>query len=156
MFEWSLENLIRTCLYLACFFTVVGLGKFIIFSLKILKMKKQNKKIKPSFLFDEVYTFQSVAAFFIGFGWLGYFLLKQHNPSTTYCMISAVIAGFICLQISVKTMFKIKKNLFEETEKEMRIEGNCLGCPVDEKNSEENKEEAKGEVKEDFSDNQPQ
>ena len=119
-------------------------------------MKKQNKKIKPSLLFDEVYTFQSVAAFFIGFGWLGYFLLKQHNPSTTYCMISAVIAGFICLQISVKTMFKIKKNLFEETEKEMRIEGNCLGCPVDEKNSEENKEEAKGEVKEDFSDNQPQ
>lgn len=113
MFEWSLENLIKTCLYLACFFTVIGVAKFAIFAVKMLRLKTQNQQIEPSFLFDEVYTFQSIAAFFIGFGWLGYFLLTQHKASVSYCMISATIVGFICLQISVKTMFSMKKNLFK-------------------------------------------
>lgn len=113
MFEWSLENLIKTCLYLACFFTVIGVAKFAVFTAKILKLKTQNQQIEPSFLFNEVYTLQSISAFFIGFGWLGYFLLTQHKASVSYCMISATIAGFICLQISVKTMFSMKKNLFK-------------------------------------------
>lgn len=113
MFEWSLENLIKTCLYLACFFTVIGVAKFAIFTVKILKLKAQKQQIEPSFLFDEIYTLQSISAFFIGFGWLGYFLLTQHKATVSYCMISATIAGFICLQISVKTMFSMKKNLFK-------------------------------------------
>ena len=140
MLTWSLENLIRTCLYLACFFTVAGIAKFIVFAVKTGKLKAQNSKIKPSFLFDEVCTFQSVAAFFTGFGWLGYYLLTHcKDVSVTYCIISAVMAGFICLQISVKIMFSMKKNLFEETEKEMWTEENGLGCPVDEKALEESR-----------------
>ena len=114
MYEWSLENLIRTYLYLAYFFSIVGTVKFVFFLLQTFKMKKQNKQIQPSFLFDEIFTFQSIAAFFTGFGWLGYFLLKQHFASTTYCVISSILAGFICLQISAKIIFKIKKSLFEE------------------------------------------
>lgn len=117
MFEWTLENLIKTCYYLAWFFTVVGVLKFVIFAVNMKKLKSQNVQINSSFLFDEVYTFQSIAAFFIGFGWLGYYLLTHQNgQSVTYCIISAIIAGVICLQISVKTMFKIKSGLFNTKE----------------------------------------
>lgn len=113
MLEWSLENLIKTCYYLAWFFTVVWVAKFVFFAAKMLKLKLQNVQIEKSFLFDEIYTVQSVSAFFIGFGWLGYFLLTEDfDVSVTYCMVSAVMAGFICLQISAKIMFEIKKSLF--------------------------------------------
>lgn len=119
MLEWSLENLIRTCLYLACFFTVIGVVKFVIFAIKMQKLKSQNLQLDGSFLFDEVFTFQSVSAFFIGFGWLGYFLLTSNfDVSVTYCMVSAVMAGFICLQLSVKTIFLMKKNLFKPQEEQ--------------------------------------
>ena len=119
MFEWSLENLIRTCTYLAYFFTVVWLAKFFIFSAKILHLQAKKQQTEPSFLFEEIYTFQSVSAFFTGFGWLGIYLLKQpHGASVTYCMISSVIAGFICMLISAKMMYLMKKDLFRKTEEE--------------------------------------
>lgn len=117
MLEWSFENLIKTCYYLAWFFTVVGVAKFVFFTTKMLKYKIQNVQIEKSFLFDEIYTVQSVSAFFIGFGWLGYFLLTEDfDASVTYCMVSAVMAGFICLQISAKITFEIKKSLFKSEE----------------------------------------
>ncbi len=115
MFEWTLENLIKTCYYLACFFTAVGITKFIIFAIKMWQLKRKNIQTERSFLFDEVYTFQSIAAFFAGFGWIGHYLLTHpQGQSVTYCMISAIIAGIICLQISVKIMFSMKKNLFKD------------------------------------------
>lgn len=119
MLEWSLENLIKTCYYLAWFFTVVGVAKFVFFAAKMLKLKIHNAQIEKSFLFDEIYTIQSISAFFIGFGWLGYFLLTGNfDVSVTYCMVSAVMAGFICLQVSAKITFEIKKRFFKSEQKQ--------------------------------------
>ncbi len=125
MLDWSFENLIKTCLYLACFFTVVGVAKFVVFVAKMYRLKLKNLQIEPNFLFDEIFTLQSVSAFFIGFGWLGYYLLThQKDVSVTYCMVSSVIAGFICMQISVKIVFAIKKKFFKTQTENEQVEEN--------------------------------
>lgn len=118
MYDWNLESLIRTMLFLACFFTFVGVLKYICYTIYILIAKIKKHTIKQTPFLDEIYTVQSVCAFFIAFGWLGYFLLTSQKISFSihYVIIISTILGIISMFMCSKIIYMEKKLIFEETE----------------------------------------
>ena len=60
----------------------------------------------PSFNFISV---QSLLAFLMGFGWMGYAAIVQFGWSNLYAVISAVVVGLIFMFVSALLMFSVKK-----------------------------------------------
>lgn len=105
------DNIWKIYFYIAVFSTVVFVLKLIIFTLvggdsEVSADFNTETDTDVSFNFISV---QSVIAFFMGFGWMGYAGLQQFEFSHLVNLLVAFVVGFIFMFVSAYLMFLAKK-----------------------------------------------
>lgn len=104
-------DLTQVYYYIALFFTILFVLKLIIFNFiggdtEVFSDFTTEIDTDPSFNFVSV---QSILAFFMGFGWMGYAGLKQFQFSALNNFIYAVIVGLIFMSVTAFLMFCVRK-----------------------------------------------
>lgn len=97
--------------YLAVFATILFVLKLIIFTMsggdsEVSSDFNTETDTDPSFSFI---SFQSIIAFFMGFGWMGYAALKQLEFSPKMGFLVAFAVGFMFMFANAYLMFLAKK-----------------------------------------------
>ena len=97
--------------YIAVFSTIFFVIKLIIFMMfggdtEVSADFNSEFDSDPSFNFISV---QSLLAFLMGFGWMGYAALKQFAWSNLYAVLSSIGMGLVFMFISAFLMFNVKK-----------------------------------------------
>ena len=106
------ENFWQYYYYIGLFATIFFIIKLIIFSVaggdsEVFGDFNTETDTDISFNF---FSIQSVLAFFMGFGWMGYAGLKQFNiDSQIENLIISLVVGFIFMLVSSTLMFLAKK-----------------------------------------------
>lgn len=108
---FSLENVWKFYYYIALFSTILFVLKLIIFNFvggdsEVFSDFTTELDTDPSFNFLSV---QSVIAFFMGFGWMGYAALKQLQFSQLISFLCAFGVGLIFFAVTAFLMFSVKK-----------------------------------------------
>jgi len=111
--EFTIENMMKIYFYLAVFATVLFVLKLALFSIigggdgEVSSDFTSSVDTDPSFSFISI---QSILAFLMGFGWMGYagfhqfgFTSQLYNFSTAFCV------GFIFMFINACLMFLVRK-----------------------------------------------
>ena len=109
--QFSSETIWMIYYYLAIFATILFVIKLIIFSIfggdsEVSADFTSEVETDISFNFISI---QSVLAFLMGFGWMGYAALKQFDLSQLFSFLSAFGIGFIFMFFTAYLMFMIKK-----------------------------------------------
>lgn len=98
--------------YIAIFSTVLFVCKLILFSFtgggesEVVADFNTETDTDPSFGF---FSFQSIIAFFMGFGWMGYAALTQFSFGHKMSFLLAFAVGFMFMFMSATLMFLAKK-----------------------------------------------
>lgn len=98
--------------YIAIFATVLFICRLILFSFtgggesEVIADFNTETDTDPSFGF---FSFQSITAFFMGFGWMGYAALSQFYFGHKMSFILAFAVGFMFMFTSATLMFMAKK-----------------------------------------------
>lgn len=105
------ETIWQVYYYIALFSTLVFLIKLVIFATvggdsEVVADFNSEMDTDCSFNFISV---QSVIAFFMGFGWMGYAALKQFALSQLMSLGSAFAVGLIFMFLTAWLMFMVKK-----------------------------------------------
>lgn len=109
--QFSMTNLWKVYYYIALFATilfVIKLAMFTIFGGDSEVAADFNSEIDTDMSFNFI-SIQSVIAFFMGFGWMGYAALKQFELTQLIAVCSAFVVGFIFMFITAYLMFMVKK-----------------------------------------------
>ncbi len=109
--SFSIESVWKIYYYIALFSTILFVLKLIIFNFvggdsEVFSDFTTELDTDPSFNFLSV---QSVIAFFMGFGWMGYAALKQLQFSQLTSFLCAFGVGLIFLAGTAFLMFSVKK-----------------------------------------------
>jgi hypothetical protein len=105
--NWTLGD--RIFFFIAIISTVLFLLKLAVFSFVDIDSADADFDADSG---DGGFTFfslQSILAFFMGFGWLGLTSGTEWNLGTVCSFAIALVAGCICLFLSVLLMFLVKK-----------------------------------------------
>ncbi len=107
----TVENIWKIYYYIALFSTILFVLKLIIFNFiggdsEVFADFNTEIDTDPSFNFLSV---QSIIAFFMGFGWMGYGALKQFAFGQLKSFIFAFIVGSIFMVGTAFLMFAVKK-----------------------------------------------
>lgn len=98
--------------YIAIFATVLFVCKLILFSFtgsgdsEVISDFNTETDTDPSFGF---FSFQSITAFLMGFGWMGYAALTQFSFGHKMAILLAFAVGFMFMFLSAMLMFMAKK-----------------------------------------------
>ena len=98
--------------YIAIFSTVLFVCKLVLFSFtgggesEVVADFNTETDTDPSFGF---FSFQSIIAFFMGFGWMGYAALTQFSFGHKMSFLLAFAVGFMFMFMSATLMFLAKK-----------------------------------------------
>lgn len=98
--------------YIAIFSTILFIFKLILFSFtgggesEVIADFNTETDTDPSFGF---FSFQSITAFFMGFGWMGYAALTQFSFGHKMSFLLAFAVGFMFMFMSATLMFLAKK-----------------------------------------------
>lgn len=108
---FSPENFWKIYFYIAVFSTILFVLKLAIFSIvggdsEVSADFNTETDTDISFNFISV---QSVIAFFMGFGWMGYAGLHQFDFTNLKNFIIAFVVGFIFMFVTAYLMFLVKK-----------------------------------------------
>lgn len=107
-----IENVTTAYFYIALFATVLFVLKLVIFSFigggdsEVVSDFNTATDADPSFNFI---SFQSVVAFFMGFGWMGYAGAQQLGMPFVRNLLVALAVGFIFMFAMAFLMFNVKK-----------------------------------------------
>jgi len=107
----SVDSIWKIYYYIAIFSTILFVLKLILFSLtggdsEVVTDFNTEMETDVSFNF---FSIQSILAFLMGFGWMGYAGLKQLTFSQSGNFIVAFAVGFIFMFISSALLFTAKK-----------------------------------------------
>lgn len=105
------ESVLKIYYYIALFSTILFVLKLIIFNFiggdsEVFADFNTEVDTDPSFNFI---SFQSIIAFFMGFGWMGYAALKQLEFTQVKALIFALIVGILFMLGTALLMFTVKK-----------------------------------------------
>jgi len=107
-----IENVIKGYYYIAIFATVLFVLKLAIFSFigggdsEVVSDFNTSTDSDPSFSF---LSFQSIVAFFMGFGWMGYTGAQQLQMPMVKNLLVALAVGFMFMFAMAFLMFNAKK-----------------------------------------------
>ena len=109
--SFSVESIWKIYYYVALFSTILFALKLIIFNFvggdsEVFSDFNTEFDTDPSFNFLST---QSVIAFFMGFGWMGYAGLHQFKFEQLNNLLYAVIVGLVFMFVTAFLMFSIKK-----------------------------------------------
>ena len=107
----STDSVIQIYYYLAIFATIVFVIKLIMFTIfggDSEVAADFNSEIDTDVSFNFI-SIQSVLAFFMGFGWMGYGALQQFELTQLVSFVVAFIVGFIFMFVTAYLMFMVKK-----------------------------------------------
>lgn len=105
------ENAFKIYYYIALFSTILFILKLIIFNFigadsEVFSDFNTEVDTDPSFNFI---SFQSIVAFFMGFGWMGYAALKQFEFPMMKSVVISIIVGILFMLGTALLMFAVKK-----------------------------------------------
>ncbi len=106
-----LESIWKIYYYLAIFATIVFVIKLALFALvggDAEVAADFNSEIDTDCSFNFI-SIQSILAFFMGFGWMGYAALKQFEFGQWLSIAIAIVVGFIFMFMTAYLMFLVKK-----------------------------------------------
>jgi membrane protein implicated in regulation of membrane protease activity len=106
-----LESIWKIYYYLAIFATIVFVIKLALFALvggDAEVAADFNSEIDTDCSFNFI-SIQSILAFFMGFGWMGYAALKQFEFGKWLSIAIAIVVGFIFMFMTAYLMFLVKK-----------------------------------------------
>lgn len=109
--QFSVDNISKIYYYLAIFATilfVIKLALFSIFGGDSEVVADFNSEMDTDVAFNFI-SIQSVIAFFMGFGWMGYAALHQWGLNQIISFISAFSIGIIFMLLTGYLMFLVKK-----------------------------------------------
>jgi membrane-bound ClpP family serine protease len=109
--EITLDTIWKVYYYIALFATILFVIKLLLFTIfggDTEVIADFNTEIDTDCSFNFL-SIQSVMAFFMGFGWMGYAGLQQFEFSQLTALILAIIVGFIFLFTSAGLMFLVRK-----------------------------------------------
>lgn len=105
------ENIVALFYYVAVFSTLVFIIKTLIFAFtggdsEVFADFNSEFETETSFDFLSI---QSILAFFMGFGWMGFTCLKQFGLGAKLSILSAFVFGLVLMFLSAYLMFLVKK-----------------------------------------------
>lgn len=120
--NFAQNNSIQIYYYIALFSTILYIVKLILFMFigsdhEVFADFNSEIDIDPSFNFLSI---QTVIAFFMGFGWMGYSGLNQFNFSQLRTFLISVVVGLIFMFGTALLMYSIRK-----LEKNVKKDKNC-------------------------------
>ena len=107
----SVENFGMIYYYIAMFATILFVIKLVLFATVGGDAEVEadfNSEVDTDCSFNFI-SIQSVIAFFMGFGWMGYGALKQFNLSQLITFAIAFVVGVIFMFVTAYLMFLVKK-----------------------------------------------
>lgn len=124
----TLDNIWKIYFYVALFSTVVFVLKMLLFMIvggdsEVSADFNTETDTDPSFSFISI---QTVIAFFMGFGWMGYAGLHQFEFGQIFNLVLALLVGFIFMFVTAYLMFLAKK-LEKNVEKDYSTALNKVG-----------------------------
>jgi len=107
----TVETIWKLYYYVAIFATILFILKLVLFSItggdsEVAADFNTETDTDVSFNF---FSIQSILAFLMGFGWMGYAALQQFGFSQVTTFISSFVVGFIFMAASAGLMFLAKK-----------------------------------------------
>lgn len=111
MLSAILNNFIKIYYYTAIFATVLFAFKLIIF-MAVGSDSEVSSDFNTEFDADPSFDFlsiQSILAFLMGFGWMGYASLTQFKLNNLHSFFAAAVVGAIFMFVSAFLMFSVKK-----------------------------------------------
>ena len=97
--------------YIAVFSTLIFAIKLVIFNITGADSEvftDFNSEIDTDISFNFL-SIQSILAFFMGFGWMGFAALNQFNLNNLYTLLAAIGVGLIFMFLNAFLMFSIRK-----------------------------------------------
>jgi membrane protein implicated in regulation of membrane protease activity len=110
IFNITLDAIWKVYYYVALFASIlftIKLFLFVIFGGGSEVITDFNMEIDTDCSFNFL-SVQSVLAFFMGFGWMGYAGIRQFGFSQLTTLISSIIVGLVFLFVSAGLMFAVK------------------------------------------------
>lgn len=126
--QFTTDSIWKIYYYLAIFATilfVIKLALFSIFGGDSEVMADFNSEIDTDVAFNFI-SIQSVIAFFMGFGWMGYAGLQQFELNQIITFIIAFVVGIIFMFLTAYLMFLVKK-LEKNVKKDKTTALNTIG-----------------------------
>lgn len=105
------ENLLAIFYYIAIFSTLVFVIKTLIFAFTggdSEVFADFNTEFETETSFDFI-SIQSILAFFMGFGWMGFTCMKQFTYGAKLSLLLAFLFGLVLMFVSAYLMFLVKK-----------------------------------------------
>ena len=107
----TITNFLQVYYYIAVFATILFVIKLAIFTI-VGGGAEVSGDFNAEFDSDTSFSFlsfQSVLAFLMGFGWMGYAGLKQLGLSQINALLSAIGVGILFMAVSAALMFSVRK-----------------------------------------------
>lgn len=124
----TITNFMQIYYYIAVFATILFVIKLAIFTI-VGGGTEVSGDFNTEFDSDSSFSFlsfQSVLAFLMGFGWMGYAGLKQLGLSQMNTLLSAIGVGILFMAVSAALMFGVRK-LEKNVKKDKNTAVNKIG-----------------------------